>query len=618
MYKKGKKKPKVEKKKYFDKIFKLLENEDIFEIESNVILYILNKIKYNNIDLIIKDNNINPQKNEEIQRVLKKMEFPLDIEIIIEFFEYLLSHEIKNENGIVFTPKYISDYIVENTMSDIKSIENIKIIDPGCGCGIFLVSAIDFLRKKFNIPVKKIIEDNIYGIDIINENVERCSLILKIYCLMMGENIKNIKINIISRDSLRCDWNEEFNISKIDYIIGNPPYVNTHDLDEKTKELLKNRFLTTKDGVANIFYAFIEQSINQISDTGKIGFIIPNNFLTIKSAKKLREMLKKEKNISKIIDFSSNMIFKPVRTYNCIIELSKEKKDCFMYDVIPKTQDIMAALYNIKYKSKKIEELNTEGWRLVDKNTEENIKKIENQTILLKPFIRTGIATLKDNVYIVHKESNKFIKENNRKKYEIEKGVLKAIYKIPELKKIENNSETNKYIIFPYSIKGDKVVLIDEEILKSKYPMTYKYLKDMKEELDKRDKGVKKLNKWYAYGRTQGLNKYGKKLLFSTFSDKPNFIHIKNKDALFCNGYAIFEDEQMELEIIAKVLNSFIMKYYIENTSYSIEGGYYCYQKKYIEKFSIPNFSKKEIEILKTESSREIDKMLVEKYKLEV
>ena len=69
-----------------------------------------------------------------------------------------------------------------------------------------------------------------------------------------------------------------------------------------------------------------------------------------------------------------------------------------------------------------------------------------------------------------------------------------------------------EYIIFPYSIKGDKVVLIDEEILKSKYPMTYKYLKDMKEELDKRDKGVKKLNKWYAYGRTQGLNKYGKKL----------------------------------------------------------------------------------------------------------
>ena len=101
MYNEGKKMPKVEKKKYFDKIFKLLENEDIFEIESNVILYILNKIKYNNIDLIIKDNNINPQKNEEIQRVLKKMEFPLDIEIIIEFFEYLLSHEIKNENHTV-------------------------------------------------------------------------------------------------------------------------------------------------------------------------------------------------------------------------------------------------------------------------------------------------------------------------------------------------------------------------------------------------------------------------------------------------------------------------------------------------------------------------------------
>ena len=56
------------------------------------------------------------------------------------------------------------------------------------------------------------------------------------------------------------------------------------------------------------------------------------------------------------------------------------------------------------------------------------------------------------------------------------------------------------------------------------------------------------------------------------------------------------------------------MKYYISNTSYAIEGGYYCYQKKYIEKFSIPEFNDKELEILNSDNKIEINEMLFDKY----
>lgn len=138
----------------------------------------------------------------------------------------------------------------------------------------------------------------------------------------------------------------------------------------------------------------------------------------------------------------------------------------------------------------------------------------------------------------------------------------------------------------------------------------------MKPILDERDKGKCNAGTWYAYGRTQGLNKYGKKLMFPTFANHPKFIYIDDENALFCNGYAVFENEQIPLVTLVKILNSSIMDYYISNTSYSIEGGYYCYQKKYIEKFSIPELSSDELEWIAASSQPDVDKLLQKKYKL--
>ena len=71
------------------------------------------------------------------------------------------------------------------------------------------------------------------------------------------------------------------------------------------------------------------------------------------------------------------------------------------------------------------------------------------------------------------------------------------------------------------------------------------------------------------------------------------------------------------VDILLKILNSNIMKYYIDNTSYSISGNFKCYQKKYIKNFSIPNFNAEEIEYLNNTTSKiEIEKFLIEKYGL--
>lgn len=61
-------------------------------------------------------------------------------------------------------------------------------------------------------------------------------------------------------------------------------------------------------------------------------------------------------------------------------------------------------------------------------------------------------------------------------------------------------------VIFPYQLCDGKAFLIDENVMKHKFPMTYKYLESQRDELARRDKGKgKDYPVWYAYGRTQSL-----------------------------------------------------------------------------------------------------------------
>ena len=59
------------------------------------------------------------------------------------------------------------------------------------------------------------------------------------------------------------------------------------------------------------------------------------------------------------------------------------------------------------------------------------------------------------------------------------------------------------------------------------------------------------------------------------------------------------------------------MDYYVRNTSYAIEGGYYCYQKKYIERFTIPYLEDEDREMIRNLSDAELDDFLTKLYEVD-
>jgi hypothetical protein len=291
-------------------------------------------------------------------------------------------------------------------------------------------------------------------------------------------------------------------------------------------------------------------------------------------------------------------------------------------------------LGNLQFSKIFFKDLNNKKWRLLKQIDQKNIKKIETIGEKLGNVvdIRVGVATCKDSVYFIDGsilEKGFYFKEYNGEKYKIEQESTKPIAKISDFK-IQGELDNNfRRIIFPYEKNNGKIEIIKEEIFKKRYPHCYKYLLAAKEELGTRDKGNIEYPTWYAYARTQGLNFFGEKLLTPTFSSEPRFLLEKDENSLFCNGYAIYlinkrdlftqEKQKLDLNILGKILNSCVMDYYIKRTSVSIEGGYPCYQKNFIELFGIPDFSDKEIEFLEKESNKkEIDKFLIKKYGVDI
>ena len=599
------------------------------QIEASLILAFL---RQNQLDCInhsqFLDDILCHAESEVCEIITRVSAGNLSLKLLENVFEALVDDCEKRENGVVFTPCYIVEYILENTLNE-QLAEDSVIIDPACGSGAFLVLAAEKLTLRLNKSVAETVSQNIFGIDLSEDNVRRTKELLTLLVLSYGESADSLCFNIKVADSLKENWFELFGKKTLHFVIGNPPYVNTHDMSKDTISYLKKNYRTTQKGTFNIFYAFIEQSMKFLSPNGMLGFIIPNNYLTITAAEDLRKYLVENKYLSKIIDFGENMIFAPVRTYNSLLFLKACGSENLMYATIKKSSDVKGALNNANFLCMAIDDLDSSGWKLLDENERANIKKIEQAGSPIKPYIRVGIATLRDNVYLVDgfdQEKGMYYKLFEGTRYLIEPEITRSIYKVSNIKAESSLADAKQAIIFPYTeIEQYSLVdtpnknyqIIPEHIMAQRYPQCYQYLCRCRTILDTRDKGKGNAVAWYAYGRSQGLGNNSRKLLFPTFSLHPKFMLEESRQTLFCNGYAILESPQFDLEILQKILNSVVMDYYVSKTSYAIEGNYKCYQKKYIQRFSVPQFTDDELTYLKNEPNMSsINQFLIEKYGL--
>jgi type I restriction-modification system DNA methylase subunit len=191
----------------------------------------------------------------------------------------------RKSQGIYYTPKYIVEFIVKETLGEIlkkakpKEISKIRVLDPACGSGSFLIAAYDKILESVKNPslfIKfDILKDNIYGVDLDTQAVEIAQLNLLLKVLSQKTKLPTLLHNISSANSLvsgnieklekyfgsdyrkqkpfdfENEFKEVFEQGGFDVIIGNPPYVRQENI-KQYKSYFEKEFPNVYSGTAGL------------------------------------------------------------------------------------------------------------------------------------------------------------------------------------------------------------------------------------------------------------------------------------------------------------------------------------------------------------------------------
>ena len=286
------------KKSYYEYDFKVMPADILGSVYENYLGYKLSTIKS-------KSKNLFGKKEESV----------------------IVSKDAKKrkDQGIYYTPSYVVDYIVRNTLkpvlnkcTSISDLKKIKVLDPACGSGSFLIKALEVINEKYkqfgnvgNQYTKfQILLENIYGVDLDSQAVEIARLNLLINSLDSREKMPGLDKNIKNGNSLTINWQDQFsdvfNQGGFDVIIGNPPYIKEFVNKEAFNDLHNSPYYQGKMDLWTLFSCI---SIDLLKKDGVMGFIAPNNWVTNAGASIFRDKILKDGELKTFIDFSDYKVF---------------------------------------------------------------------------------------------------------------------------------------------------------------------------------------------------------------------------------------------------------------------------------------------------------------------
>lgn len=415
-----------------------------------------------------------------------------------------------------------------------KKLYGKKVLENSCGEGNILLEVVKRYiesaksEKHSAEEIKNGLNKDIEAYEIDKECIEKCKNRLNKLAASYG--IEGIEWNIKNNDFLKEDVQNRY-----DFIIGNPPYITYHDMDDSQREFLKKSFSTCNNGRFDYCYAFIEASLKTLKNRGKMVYLVPCSIMTNKFAGDLR--VKLSKYITEIYDYRTIKIFSQALTSSVIIVCENlTNKSDLKYHLVKEN-----TIFEIERKN-----LTDAKWSVTRDDNNIGVK--------FSDFfeVKNSVATLLNEAFI--------FKEYERRdgyyiidEYKIEEELVKDAASIKSLSRGENSYK----IIFPYRIEDGKRKDYSESEFEDRFPGAVRYLKQFKDKLKKRKKDKNTL--WFQYGRSQAITSVtGNKLIIPMVITKEVHVYEVGENAVPYAGYFIKcrENSRLGLQDAKKILES--------------------------------------------------------------
>ncbi|MCC4242973.1 Eco57I restriction-modification methylase domain-containing protein [Stappia indica] len=552
----------------------------------------------------------------------------------------------RKRDGVVYTPDYIARFIVEQTLgahlkeifagiietyakkgasADDKEIQwkrkgaeleawqayrdrlkTLRIVDPACGSGVFLVMAFDYLKAELTRvndkiaalrgshlgdlfdPDSEILTHNLFGVDVNAESIEIAKLSLWVKTARRGKPLDSLDGNLKVGDSLIEDSNfaylahgftwatafpDVFAEGGFDVVLGNPPYVRMEFL-KAMKPYLENRFEVVSDR-ADLYCYFFERGLKLLKPGGRLGYISSSTFFKTGSGKPLRDFLRRQATLETVVNFGDLQIFEGVTTYPAILTMRRDapaKAHGLRFWNLKRLPEAnFRASFETHAETYPQDALSSGSWELESPALKALRDKIRKGRKTLKQVYGSparGIVTGLNEAFVIDTPTKNRLCEQDPKSAELLKPFLEG----RDLKRWHAEPR-GLWIIY---IPKNRIAIDD-------YPAIRDWLLPFKERLEKR--ATKQ--EWFELQQAQEAyaGPFTKpKISYPHFNDKINFTaELKGS---FSNDKSYFIPTAGAF--LLAYLNSAISWFFLSNLAPAVRGGFHELRVQYVEQLPIP------------------------------
>ncbi|MBX3435422.1 MAG: N-6 DNA methylase [Pirellulales bacterium] len=514
-------------------------------------------------------------------------------------------------------------------------LATIRLLDPACGSGAFLIEAFDQLhatyqqsndrlaelrghRTLFDLD-RRILENNLYGVDLNEEAIEICRLSLWIKTAERGKALTSLDHPIRVGNSVVDDvavhprafnWQaafpEVFAQGGFDVVVGNPPYIRQEWL-APFKPHWETAF-ETFDGVADIFTYFFERGLGVLRDGGRLAFITSGSWVRGNYGSPLRKYLADNAAIESMVDFGEFQPFEEAEMIRPSITILQKGRPrarmrLFKWLVAGHPPENLTEIIEAA-PTMRTDHLGADAWELEPDNVIDLRKKLADGGQKLTDYVDgnvfRGVTTGLNEVFVINQESRDALIAADQRSAEIIKPFVQGTHLRPWY--VE---ESGDFLIFPR-----RGIRIEE------YPAVLAHLESHRERLEPKPANWPTSKKWM--GRKPGAYKWYEiqdsidywpnferpKIVWPDISKLPRFSMDTENRYLGNTCYIIAGGDYYLLGI----LSSWATWFYISKTAQPLRlrGNRWQYRliSQFMENVPIPNASEQDNRVIASLAQR--------------
>ena len=534
-----------------------------------------------------------------------------------------------------------------------KRLRELKIVDPACGSGAFLIQTLEKLKREhrwvadetyrvtgqeelwdLDAVINDILANNLHGVDINAESVEIATLALWMHTASPGKPLSSLDQNIRCGNSLvgpdfytnrqpdlfsedererinAFDWRAAFpkifNQGGFDCVIGNPPYVKLQNFRKVqgpvAEYLMEARsadgeplYASARTGNFDLYLPFIEKGVDLLRPEGCMGYIAPNVWMMNEYGQGLRAAVKGNRSLDRWIDFKSFQVFDEAITYTALQFFRGKAVDALRCAFVP-DGDMSRVDWQAPHAVIPYGDLSDNAaWNLMpdaERKLTDRLKSSCKPLAACCKGIFVGIQTSADAIYHLTRLGPGRYRTRNGEEVCIEDALMRPLVSGAEAKRYQS-PQTDTCLLFPYEISGMRPRLLSENEMSANFPLAFTYLKQHEIELRTRESGKFDDELWYRFGRNQniGIQDQPKLVVAQTV---PNLrVAYDEKGEFYCNNVrvnGILPNTPEYGWYLLGILNAIPADFIFRRIAKPKDGGWFEANKQFIAPLPIPEAS---------------------------